>query len=429
MTEKHSSLRVAAYARVSSNEESQTNSFSAQLSYYKELILSHPDWTLVALYADEGISGTALKNRIQFKRMMTQCRRHRIDLILCKSISRFARNTVDFLSAVRELTSLGIRILFEKENIDTGSINSEFMISLYASFAQAESESISKNITWGIEKAFQSGKVRYNFSQMMGYRLGDDKKPVIIEAEAEIVRRIYSMFADGHSMGYIANILTASGCTRRNGSSKWTRKNVEQILINEKYAGHALLQKSVTINFLTHERIKNAGIKPQYFIKNCHEAIVDEVTYERVLAEFERRRRKNPTISAVSPNSANDTLKPSKPSYRLNRLLLCPYCGEHFRRVIWKCNDKRYAVWRCSSRLEGGKNACPDAATVHESLLHELLITAINEHGCRDSHGMLLTTFDEDVVYKYVRQVNVYKKNHIRIEFRDGTVMDSSDLM
>ena len=233
--EEVSKQRVAAYCRVSTDEDNQQNSYRTQISYYKSLIEANPEWEMVAIYADEGLSGTQTRNRTQFNRMIRKCRRGGIDIILCKSISRFARNTVDCLVYVRELKSRGVTVIFEKENINTMAVNSEFTLSLYASFAQAESESISKNITWGIEKSFRDGKFRYRLEQTMGYRLGEDSKPKIVEEEAVHVREIFQMFANGCSMGQIANRMTEEGVVRRCGSSRWSRKNVEMILKNEKY--------------------------------------------------------------------------------------------------------------------------------------------------------------------------------------------------
>ncbi len=234
-------LRVAAYCRVSTNSEDQKNSYNAQKTYYKEYIAAHSDWKLVKIYADLGLSGTQSKNRKEFMKLMRMAKLGHIDIILCKSISRFARNTVDCLDYVRMLKKYGVSVIFEKENLNTMSMTSELIMSLFAAFAQAESESISKNITWGIEKSFQKGNVRYKFNQTLGYRLSPDGKPEIIEEEAAIVCEIYELFAFGTSMGSIAKILTERQIPRRSGSTIWSRKNVEKILTNERYAGHAIL--------------------------------------------------------------------------------------------------------------------------------------------------------------------------------------------
>ena len=361
--------KVAAYCRVSTEQENQQNSYATQISYYTDYITSNPDWQLAGIYADEGISGTMTKNRTQFNKMIRAAKNKKIDIILCKSISRFARNTVDCLDYVRELRSLGVTVIFEKENINTSSMSSEFAISLYASFAQAESESISKNITWGIERSFREGNVRYKFDQMLGYRLDENKQPCIVEDEAEIVRLIFSDYAMGYGATKIARKLTEMGARRRNGSTQWTRNHVYQVLKNEKYAGDAILQKTYTANCLTHDRRKNNGQKPKYFIQDCHEAIVDRSTYDTVRLELEKRKR----------NSQSD--KPEKISYRtkycMSHLLICPYCGGFYKRTTWLSKGEKVGVWRCKNRMENGKK-CPKSPSYHEDVLQKAVLEAVN---------------------------------------------------
>lgn len=359
--------RVAAYCRVSTGEDEQLNSFATQIAYYTEYIGSRPDWELVGIFADEGISGTQTENRTEFNKMIKLCRRKKIDLILCKSISRFARNTVDCLDCVRELKRLGVGVIFEKENINTLSISSEFAITLYASFAQAESESISRNITWGIEKAFREGKVRYQMRQTLGYRLIDGV-PVIVENEAETVREIFRLFADGVGMQQIAKRLTDEGAVRRNESTVWDRYTINSVLKNEKYVGDAVLQKTYTVDCLTHQRAKNNGQKPKYLVQNCHEPIIDRELWERVQLELSRR-------SAAAKHGARPIRYHTE--YALSELLFCGCCGANYRRVIWQSKGRRYAVWRCRNRLDGGKARC-NSPTVHEEMLHKLIVQAIN---------------------------------------------------
>ena len=360
--------RVAAYCRVSTEEENQQNSYATQVKYY--YINANPDWELVGIFADEGISGTGTAKRTEFNKMIKLCRRKKIDLILCKSISRFARNTVDFLDYVRELKELGINVKFEKENIETLSASSEFTISLYASFAQAESESISKNVTWGIEKSFQEGKVRYKLNQTLGYRMGADGKPEIVESEAEHVRWIFKMFADGHSMGEIATILTEKGIMRRNGETMWTRTNVQRILTNEKYVGDAILKKSYTVDCLTHERRKNSGERTKYYLRDCHEAIVDRDTWDRVHLEFARR--------SAEMKGRHSGKKYAK-RYCFSNLLTCPYCGGNYKRTVWKIGDKNEGVWRCGRRIDHGRRICSKGASVHEDKLQNAIISLVND--------------------------------------------------
>ena len=362
--------RVAAYCRVSTEEDNQQNSYVTQVNYYTELITSHSDWELVGIFADEGISGTQMTKRTEFKKMIKLCRRKKIDLILCKSISRFARNTVDCLDTVRELKSLGINVKFEKENIETLSATSEFTISLYASFAQAESESISKNVTWGIEKGFQEGKVRYVLHQTLGYRLGEDGKPVIVEDEAKTVRLIFKMFAEGHSMGEIATYLTENKIPRRNGNPAWTRMNVQKVLQNEKYVGDAILQKTYTVDCLTHERAKNTGQKPQYYIRDCHDPIIDRDTWDRAHLEFARRSAENKNRKAGKKNFRK---------YCLSDILFCPHCGATFKRTMWKSYGRSIPVWRCGNRLDHGKKVCTKGVSVHEDRLHRAVLAVVND--------------------------------------------------
>ncbi|HCA54127.1 MAG TPA: recombinase family protein [Ruminococcaceae bacterium] len=358
--------RVAAYCRVSTEQENQQNSYAIQIHYYTDFINSHINWQLVGIFADEGISGTRTKNRTQFNHMIRMARQHKIDLILCKSISRFARNTVDCLKYVRELKALGVTVIFEKEHINTDEITSEFAISLYASFAQAESESISRNVTWGIEKSFREGNVRYQFHQTLGYRL-ENGRPVIIEPEAALVREIFRRFADGESASVIAQTLTERAVPRKNGRTVWSRNNIYQILKNEKYVGDAILQKTYTVNCLTHERAKNNGQKPKILVQNCHEAIIDRSTYDLVRLELERRRRNN-----HHPESGKGIYQTK---YCLSRLLICPCCGSRYKRAIWIIKGQKTGVWRCRSRLEG--NGCSLSPSYHENKLHQAVLSTI----------------------------------------------------
>lgn len=367
-----SQTRVAAYCRVSTDEEEQQSSYKVQISYYTDYINSNPEWKLVGIFADEGISGTQTAKRTEFNKMIKMCRRKKIDLILCKSISRFARNTVDCLDYVRELKALGIAVMFEKENINTMSATSEFAISLYASFAQAESESISRNVTWGIERGFREGKVRYFMNQTLGYRMGDDGKPHIVEEEAQHVRDIFTMFAEGYSMKEIAAEMEARGVVRRNGRSDWNRLNVNAILRNEKYVGDAVLQKWYTVDCLTHKLAVNYGQKPKYLVQNCHEGIIDRETWDKVRLELAKR----------SANSNRGRKRADKGRYRteyaLTELLYCAHCGKPFRRTIWKFGDTKKGVWRCADRLESAKITCKKSPSLHEDKLHRSILAVIN---------------------------------------------------
>ena len=366
--------RVAAYCRVSTDQEEQANSYQVQIAYYTEYINSKPEWTMAGIFADEGISGTQTKNRTQFSRMIRKCRQKKIDLVLCKSISRFARNTVDCLEYIRELRSLGIGVIFEKENIDTLNMTSEFIISLYGSFAQAESESISKNVTWGIEKQFREGKVRYNMSSVLGYRMGDDGKPYIIEKEADTVRRIYKMFIDGMSLQAIADTLEAEGIKRRNGQTTWNKGNVRAILKNEKYVGDAVLQKTYTKDCITHKRVINYGDKAKYLIHDCHEPIIDRDTYNLAMQEMAKR-------SSMSRKSTKTKTEQGKYSgiYALSELMICGECGSPYRRVTWNSHGHKLIVWRCINRLDHGTKYCKCSPSINEEKLQAAIVTSLNQ--------------------------------------------------
>ena len=378
--DKYHQLRVAAYCRVSTELEEQQNSYQVQIAYYTDLINKKKEWTLAGIFADEGISGTQTKKRTEFNRMIRMCRNKKIDLVITKSISRFARNTVDCLEYVRQLKDLGIGVIFEKENINTLTMTSEFMIALYGSFAQAESESISKNVSWGKEKAYREGKVQFQYKHLLGYKKGADGKPGIIPEEAETVKLIYTMFLDGHSMKNIALILHVKGIHTKTGSTEWRTNTITRILQNEKYVGDALLQKTFTSDCITHKVVKNHGERPMYLVTNHHDPIIDRDTYNRVQQELARRNSKR----KISDKTVTEQGKYSS-KYALSELLICGHCGTPYRRTTWAARGKKQIVWRCLSRLEHGKKYCPDSPTIKEEQLHRGILRAINNYySCRN---------------------------------------------
>ena len=378
--DKYHQLRVAAYCRVSTELEEQQNSYQVQIAYYTDLINKKKEWTLAGIFADEGISGTQTKKRTEFNRMIRMCRNKKIDLVITKSISRFARNTVDCLEYVRQLKDLGIGVIFEKENINTLTMTSEFMIALYGSFAQAESESISKNVSWGKEKAYREGKVQFQYKHLLGYKKGADGKPEIIPEEAETVKLIYTMFLDGHSMKNIALILHVKGIHTKTGSTEWRTNTITRILQNEKYVGDALLQKTFTSDCITHKVVKNHGERPMYLVTNHHNPIIDRDTYNRVQQELARRNSKR----KISDKTVTEQGKYSS-KYALSELLICGHCGTPYRRTTWAARGKKQIVWRCLSRLEHGKKYCPDSPTIKEEQLHRGILRAINNYySCRN---------------------------------------------
>ena len=384
--DKYHQLRVAAYCRVSTEQEEQQNSYQVQIAYYTDLINRKKEWTLAGIFADEGISGTQTKKRTEFNRMIRMCRNKKIDLVITKSISRFARNTVDCLEYVRQLKDLGIGVIFEKENINTMTMTSEFMIALYGSFAQAESESISKNVSWGKEKAFREGKVQFQYKHLLGYKKGADGKPEIIPDEAETVRLIFNLYLDGYAYQRIADVLEQQERKTALGKSKWDKKEIARILRNEKYVGDALLQKHFTTDCITHKVVKNNGQRPMYLVTDHHTPIVDRDTYNRVQQELARRSSKR----KISDKTTTEQGKYSS-KYALTELLICGKCGTPYRRTTWAARGKKQIVWRCISRLEHGKKYCPDSPTIKEEQLHKAIIRAINNYySCRNDIARIL---------------------------------------
>ena len=366
-------LRVAAYCRVSTDDEEQRNSYMAQKEYYSQLIANAPDWEFAGVFADEGITGTSVKKRDDYKRMIAACKRGRIDLILTNSVSRFSRNTVDCINTVRMLRGLGVGVSFEKENIDTSRESNEFLLTLFSSFAQSESESISKNVSWGMQKSMRSGKVNFQYNKLLGYRKGDTGEPEVIPAEAEIVRMIYTDYAAGSSIPQIKEKLEGKCISTKSGST-WTRERIHSILTNEKYMGDALLQKTYTENCLTKKVKRNNGERPQYYIADHHAAIVERELWRRVQEEMARRSAKR----KVTQKAAKTENGKYSGKYALSERLICGECGAHYRRCTWVRNGQKRIVWRCISRLEYGTQYCKDSPTLDEDKLHEAILKAIN---------------------------------------------------
>ena len=392
-TDKYHQLRVAAYCRVSTAQEEQLNSYQVQIDYYTDLINKKKEWTLAGIFADEGISGTQTKKRTEFNRMIRMCKQKKIDLILCKSISRFARNTVHCLEYVRQLKELGIGVIFEKENINTMTMTSEFMISLYGSFAQAESESISKNVSWGTQKAFQAGKVRYNYKFWLGYRKGADGKPEIIPEEAEIVKKIFSLYLDGISLRDIAKELENSKLPTKFGKKKWCKYSVLNILRNEKYVGDVLLQKTYTIDCISHKSVKNNGERPKYLVTDAHVPIIDRDTYNLVQQEIARRSSKKKKSDKAITEQGRYSSK-----FALTEIMVCNECGSAYRRVTWIVKGEKRFMWRCISRIDHGTRFCKKSPSIREDKLQRTIVKAINDtFGCEENIRNILKSNAQNV--------------------------------
>ena len=328
--------KVAAYARVSRDTERLMHSVSAQVSYYSALIQKNPEWEYAGVYADMGISGTDTSKRGEFLRMLADCEEGKIDIILTKSISRFARNTVDLLETVRHLKDLGIEVRFEKEHIHSLSEDGELMLTLLASFAQEESRSISENVKWGVRKRFQSGEIGAANKHILGYRYDDGlRKYVIIPEEAEAVRWMFQMYIDGVPLRGIAESMNSAGIRTTLGND-FQEASVRQLIFNEVYVGDIRRQKCYMADPITKTKVKNCGELPQYYMADCHEAIIDRETYAKVQAEMERR------AGLVNP------------TYPFTGKIKCGICGQSFTRRKGTTKGKEYVSWFCRAKKEVG---------------------------------------------------------------------------
>ena len=374
--QKASSLRqqrVAAYCRVSTEEEEQQSSYENQCNYYTDLIMKNPQWSMVGIFADEGISGTSAKKRDNFMRMIKACKQKKIDLILTKSISRFARNTVDCLHYTRLLKGWGIAVYFEKENINTLQEDSEFLITLYGAFAQQEIESLSANVNWGIQQSMREGKVRIQYRNLYAYRQGSDGTPEIIPEQAEVVREIYARYLAGASLRMIQDWLIENQIPNGRGQNDWTHVAIKGILTNEKYCGDVLMQKTYTPDCITHKSVKNRGERPMYLVQNNHPPIVDRGTYDAVQAEMARRSAlRSPSRKAPTGQSCYTS------KYALSDRVFCGECGTRYKRTTWSRNGKKRIVWRCVSRLDYGTKYCHNSPTVDEARLQSAILAALN---------------------------------------------------
>jgi len=367
--------RVAAYCRVSTDEEEQLTSYEAQQTYYTDKIMTNPDWTMAGLFADQGITGTSARKRPEFLRMIRQCKQKKIDIVLTKSISRFARNTVDCLHYIRALRELGIAVIFEKEGINTLESDSEMLITILGAFAQAESESISGNVVWGIRQAMREGKVAYQYKRWYAYQKGSDGRPEIIPEQAEVVRQIYDRYLAGASLRQTKDWLESQNILNVDSKPEWTLGTIKGILTNEKYCGDALLQKTFIQDCISKKVIRNTGQLPQYLIQNCHQGIVSRQTYDSVQAEMARRN------AGKSPSRKNaPTGRTSYASrYALSERLVCGECGTLYRRCVWAKNGRKRIVWRCVCRLDYGTKYCHNSPTLDEEPLQRAILAAINE--------------------------------------------------
>ena len=368
--------KVAGYARVSTDMEDQQTSYAAQCDYYTTYIQSREDWEFVGLYSDEGISATSTRRREGFNKMVEDALDGKIDLIITKSVSRFARNTVDSLSTIRRLKEKGTECYFEKENIWTFDARGELLITIMSSLAQEESRSISENCTWGMRKRFADGKVTVPFGRFLGYDRGEDGNLVVNQGQAMTVRKIYGLFLQGRSPHQIAKLLTEQGIPTPGGKKVWGKSVVESILTNEKYKGDALLQKVYTIDFLSKKKKKNEGEVPQYYVEGSHEAIIAPEVFDNVQALMQSREKGDRRHSSMNIFSGK---------------IRCGDCGSWYGSKVWHSNDKyRKVVWQCNHKFDGGKKC--NTPHLEEEAIKELFIKALNLINEKD---IILAGFEE----------------------------------
>ena len=365
--------RVAAYCRVSTNSDEQLTSYTAQKNYYTDYIMKNAEWTMAGIFADEGLSGTQALKRPEFLRMIRHCKQKKIDLILVKSISRFARNTVDCLSYTRALRTLGIGVLFEEEHINSLDPDSEFLITMHGAIAQTESENTSSRVKWGMRQAMREGKASFRYETFYAYEKGEDGSPKIIPEEAEVVRRRYREFLAGGSLRQIAAGLEADHIPSPTGKG-WSISVIRNILTNEKYAGDVIRQKTFVADPISKRVVKNTGQLPMYLLKNHHEGIVDRTTYNAVQAEWARRNAKRTPSVKTAPTGKGCYAS----KYALSERMICGECGSNYRRCVWSKRGKKRTVWRCVSRLDYGTKYCHDSPTLDESVIQKAVLTALN---------------------------------------------------
>ena len=365
--------RMAAYCRVSTDQLEQLSSYEAQVQYYTTYICNHPDYQFAGIYADEGITGTNTKKREQFNRMINDCKAGKIDVIITKSISRFARNTLDCLNYVRVLKELGVEVIFEKENIRTLDSKGEVLISILASLVQEESFSISRNSTWGIRRRFEQGKVIVNHTKFMGYDKDENGNLVINEKQAKVVRKIFTDYLEGKGPNRIAYELEREGIPNWNGKAKWYEGSIRKMLSNEKFKGDALLQKTYTVDFLSKKRVTNKGEIPQYYVEESHPAIIDNDTWEAVQFEMERRKAYAEKYNIKKMDYiTNDNSFTGR--------IICGCCGSTFGRKVWNSTDERLkrTIWQCNNKYKvKGKIGCRNRH-INEEVLYQAFVNAFN---------------------------------------------------
>ena len=435
---------MAAYCRVSTDQDEQLSSYENQVRYYREYINQNPLYELVGIYADEGISGINTKRRTEFNRLISDCRQGKIDRIIVKSISRFSRNTLDCLIFVRELKELGIGVTFEKENIDSLDAKGEVLLTILSSLAQDESRSISENATWGIRKKFERGEVRVNTTKFMGYDKDENGKLIINPEQAETVKFIYQKFLEGFSPESIAKYLNENDIPGWTGKANWYPSAIQKMLQNEKYKGDALLQKTFTVNFLTKKRSANDGQVNQYYVEDSHEAIIDKETWELVQLELARRK------AFREEHQLNFYIMQNKDNPFTSKVF-CAECGSAFGRKNWTTSRGKRKVWQCNNRykvkgLIGCQNNHIDEGTLEKAvvmavkllsenvdLLHGKWNKILEENRLLEKHYSVLLAklinkdcweYDSFEMCQVLDSILISEDGQITVRFLEGTEVD-----
>ncbi len=417
--------KVCAYARVSTDQDDQLNSYKTQINEYAERIKANEQWEFVGMYADEGISGTGLKKRVSFMNMIDDARAGKIDLILTKSLSRFSRNTVDSITIIRELRELNVEVFFEKENLYSSDPKVDFMLTIFSSIAQEEARNISENVKWGIRKRFKEGKVKINTKRFLGYDKDTEGNLVINETEAQTIKMIFNMYVAGKSYRDICNHLIENNLANGRGEVSWNPSSIKSILENEKYMGDLILQKRVVMDYLTHKSLKNDGLAPKYHVMNNHPGIVSKELFQ--------------LAKVMQENKANNKSSTFKEKYPLSGIVYCAACGrpmnrhyynynQHNQRIVLSCKNNYHNQMPCSARPIDNETlelACGDAIkslnlldnNIIKSTL-EILSSSLDKDTTHDSINALQNQINEteneiiDLIQEKIKDTDTSKAKY-----------------
>ena len=385
-------LRVAAYCRVSTELEQQQSSYDIQIEYYTRHIMQNPNWIFAGVFADDGRSATNTFRRYDFNQLMDQCLKGKVDMIITKSISRFARNTVDCISWVRKLKEKNVAVYFEKENLNTLDDSTEMILTILSSQAQEESRAISTNVKWGYARKFEKGESTRQRSY--GFRKAPTGEMCIVEEEAAVIRNMARWFLDGDSLERIKHRLEDAGIETTTGKRTWSTGTIYNILTNEKIMGDVLLQKTFTADYLTKRRVKNSGQQKQYYVKNHHEAIIPKTVYYKIQEEIARRS----SLKKAGTRKGKTAQGVYSSKYALTGIMVCNECGAHYRRTTWAKNGKKVIVWRCINRLEHGTKRCHESPTLKEEVIQEAIMGKLHSLSIDQEEENFLNGVKEDIL-------------------------------